>query len=124
MSTSLHAQVFEAPPQAADAKRTLVGLSREELGALMQEIGEPAFRARQLWHWIYHRGETEFEKMTSLAKPFRKALAERFEVGRPGVRVDRESIDGTRKWLLKFQDGQEAEYTSIPVLEMALLMAF
>src|SRR5690242_12882154 len=80
----------------------------------MQEIGEPAFRARQLWHWIYHRGETEFEKMTSLAKPFRAALAERFEVGRPGISVDRASIDGTRKWLLKFQDGQEAEAVHIP----------
>jgi 23S rRNA (adenine2503-C2)-methyltransferase len=114
MSTALHAQVFEAPPQAADQKRTLVGLSREELTQLMQEIGEPAFRARQLWHWIYHRGQTDFEKMTSLAKPFRAALAERFEVGRPGVSVDRESIDGTRKWLLKFQDGQEAEAVHIP----------
>jgi 23S rRNA (adenine2503-C2)-methyltransferase len=114
MSTAHHAEVFEAPAPAADAKPALVGLSREELTALMQEIGEPAFRARQLWHWIYHRGETAFDRMTSLAKPFRAALAERFEVGRPGVSVDRESIDGTRKWLLKFQDGQEAESVHIP----------
>lgn len=114
MSTGHHAEVFAAPAPAADAKPILVGLSREELTALMQEIGEPAFRARQLWHWIYHRGETEFDRMTSLAKPFRAALAERFEVGRPGVSVDRESIDGTRKWLLKFQDGQEAESVHIP----------
>ncbi len=114
MSTAHHAEVFEAPPLAADAKRALVGLSREELGDLMKEIGEPAFRARQLWHWIYHRGETDFEKMTSLAKPFRASLAERFVVGRPGVSVDRQSIDGTRKWLLKFADGQEAESVHIP----------
>jgi 23S rRNA (adenine2503-C2)-methyltransferase len=114
MSTALHAAVFEAPPQAEDAKRTLVGLSRNELTGLMQEIGEPAFRARQLWHWIYHRGETDFERMTSLAKPFRAALAGRFAVGRPGVSVDRRSIDGTRKWLLKFADGQEAESVHIP----------
>jgi 23S rRNA (adenine2503-C2)-methyltransferase len=114
MSTSHHAEVFEAPPPAADARRALVGLSREELTDLMREIGEPAFRARQLWHWIYHRGETDFDKMTTLAKPFRAALAARFEVGRPGISVDRESIDGTRKWLLKFQDGQEAESVHIP----------
>jgi 23S rRNA (adenine2503-C2)-methyltransferase len=114
MSTSHHAEVFEAPPLAAGAKPVLVGLSRDELTALMQEIGEPAFRARQLWHWIYHRGATDFDKMTTLAKPFRAALAERFDVGRPGVSVDRESIDGTRKWLLKFQDGQEAESVHIP----------
>jgi|AraplaMF_Col_mMF_1032025.scaffolds.fasta_scaffold00059_24 23S rRNA (adenine2503-C2)-methyltransferase len=121
MSTSHHAEVFEAPPLSPDAKRMLVGLSREELTQLMQEIGEPAFRARQLWHWIYHRGETEFEKMTSLAKPFRAALAERFEVGRPGISVDRESIDGTRKWLLKFQDGQEAEAVHIPEADRGTL---
>jgi 23S rRNA (adenine2503-C2)-methyltransferase len=114
MSTSLHAALFEAPAQAADQKRFLVGLSRDELTQLMQEIGEPAFRARQLWHWIYHRGETDFANMTTLAKPFRAALAERFEVGRPSVSVDRESIDGTRKWLLKFSDGQEAEAVHIP----------
>jgi 23S rRNA (adenine2503-C2)-methyltransferase len=114
MSTSHHAAVFAAPESGADAKRRLVGLDRAELTALMQEIGEPAFRAKQLWHWIYHRGETDFEKMTSLAKPFRAALAERFEVGRPGVSVDRQSIDGTRKWLLKFGDGQEAESVHIP----------
>jgi 23S rRNA (adenine2503-C2)-methyltransferase len=114
MSTALHAAVFEAPPQAEDAKRALVGLSRDELTGLMQEIGEPAFRARQLWHWIYHRGETDFARMTSLAKPFRAALAARFMVGRPGVSIDRRSIDGTRKWLLKFADGQEAESVHIP----------
>ena len=114
MSTGHHAAVFAAPESGADAKRRLVGLDRAELTALMQEIGEPAFRAKQLWHWIYHRGETDFEKMTSLAKPFRAALAERFEVGRPGVSVDRQSIDGTRKWLLKFGDGQEAESVHIP----------
>ncbi|HVY99579.1 MAG TPA: 23S rRNA (adenine(2503)-C(2))-methyltransferase RlmN [Dongiaceae bacterium] len=114
MSTGNHAAVFAAPAPRADEKRVLVGLDRAELTALMQEIGEPAFRARQLWHWIYHRGETDFEKMTSLAKPFRAALAERFEVGRPGVSVDRQSIDGTRKWLLKFGDGQEAESVHIP----------
>ena len=114
MSTSHHAEVFEAPREAADGKRVLVGLSRAELTELMKEIGEPAFRARQLWHWIYHRGEIDFEKMTSLAKPFRAALAEHFTVGRPGISVDRQSIDGTRKWLLKFADGQEAESVHIP----------
>ena len=114
MSTAHHAEVFEAPREAADGKRVLVGLSRADLTDLMKEIGEPAFRARQLWHWIYHRGATDFEQMTSLAKPFRAALAEHFTVGRPGVSVDRQSIDGTRKWLLKFADGQEAESVHIP----------
>jgi 23S rRNA (adenine2503-C2)-methyltransferase len=114
VSTQHHAALFEAPAPAEDARRNLVGLSREELTEVMREIGEPAFRARQLWHWIYHRGETDFDRMTSLAKPFRAALAERFEVARPGISVDRQSVDGTRKWLLKFADGQEAESVHIP----------
>jgi 23S rRNA (adenine2503-C2)-methyltransferase len=114
MSTGRHAAIFAAPEQSAGGRRMLVGLDRDDFAALMREIGEPAFRAKQLWHWIYHRGETDFDKMTSLAKPFRAALAERFEVGRPGVSVDRQSIDGTRKWLLRFGDGQEAESVHIP----------
>jgi 23S rRNA (adenine2503-C2)-methyltransferase len=109
-----HAAAFAPPEAKTDARRDLVGLSREELTEVMREIGEPAFRARQLWHWIYHRGETDFAQMTTLAKPFRAMLAERFEIGRPGISVDRQSIDGTRKWLLKFADGQEAEAVHIP----------
>src|SRR3569833_681455 len=121
MSTGQHAAIFEAPAQSADGKRMLVGLDRDDFAALMQEIGEPAFRAKQLWHWIYHRGETDFEKMTSLAMPVRAALAERFEGGRPGGSVDRQSIDGTRKWLLKFSDGQEAEAVHIPETDRGTL---
>ena len=78
-SNSLRREVDEA------GRRNLVGLSREELTAAMAEIGQPAFRARQLWHWIYHRGATDFAAMTNLAKEFRAALAEHFIVGRPAV---------------------------------------
>src|SRR5512145_234142 len=114
MSTEKHAEQF-APPEVDEAgRRNLVGLSREELNAAMAAIGQPAFRARQLWHWIYHRGATDFAVMSSLSKDFRAALAEQFVVGRPAVSVDRQSIDGTRKWLLKFRDGQEVESVHIP----------
>src|SRR4051795_12169031 len=114
MSTAGHAGLFAPPTDSADGRLNLVGLERDDLASLLADHGEPAFRARQLWHWIYHRGATDFDKMTSLAKPFRASLAERFEVGRPGISVDRQSIDGTRKWLLKFSDGQEAEAVHIP----------
>src|SRR5919109_1028126 len=114
MSTLKHAEQF-APPEVDEAgRRNLVGLSREELTEAMAAIGQPAFRARQLWHWIYHRGVTDFAAMTNLSKDFRAALTEQFMVGRPIVSVDRQSIDGTRKWLLKFRDGQEVESVHIP----------
>jgi len=107
------AEMDQARPAEAGAVN-LVGLSRAELTAAMQEIGQPAFRAKQLWNWIYHRGETDFAKMSNLSKDFRAALAERFVVQRPMITVDRQSIDGTRKWLLKFPDGQEVESVHIP----------
>ena len=98
----------------ADTRTDLVGLSRAELTEAMAAFGEKPFRARQLWHWIYHRGETDFAAMTTLAKPFRAKLTERFTVTHPQVSRDQASLDGTRKWLLRFADGNEAETVYIP----------
>jgi 23S rRNA (adenine2503-C2)-methyltransferase len=95
-------------------RRNLVGLGRAEIAEEMAAFGAERFRAGQLWHWIYHRGVTDFAAMTSLAKPFREFLAERYELRRPEIATARISIDGTRKWLLRFDDGQEAETVHIP----------
>ena len=96
------------------AKKNLVGLSRDELAAEMATLGAAPFRARQLWHWIYHRGVADFALMTTLAKEFRLQLAERYLIARPLESRAQLSADGTRKWLLKFADGQEAECVHIP----------
>ena len=114
MNLTNHAASFAPPPAEASVRRDLVGLDRQDLAALMAELGEPAFRARQLWHWIYYRGSRDFSAMSSLAKDFRQRLEEKFIAGRPFVTTDLKSIDGTRKWLLKFQDGQEVESVHIP----------
>ncbi|MBF0307020.1 MAG: 23S rRNA (adenine(2503)-C(2))-methyltransferase RlmN, partial [Alphaproteobacteria bacterium] len=95
-------------------RKDLVGLSREELAAEMALIGEKPFRTKQLWHWIYHQGETDFLNMTTLARPLREKLAEAYVVGRPAVSRLQHSEDGTRKWLLRFEDGNEAETVYIP----------
>jgi 23S rRNA (adenine2503-C2)-methyltransferase len=102
------------PPVIAGGRRDLVGLSRDELVAAFAELGEPAFRARQLWQWIYVRGARSFEGMTNLAKPLRTRLAERFVVARPEVTRHQVSQDGTQKWLIRFVDGQEVECVHIP----------
>ncbi len=94
--------------------KNLVGLDRAELAAEMAAFGAEPFRARQLWHWIYHRGATSFDQMTSLSKAFRASLAERYTVARPAVSRALASADGTRKWLLRFGDGQEVETVHIP----------
>jgi len=96
------------------AKKNLVGLSRDELVAELAALGAAPFRARQLWHWIYHRGVVDFALMTTLAKEFRAQLAERYRIARPAESRAQLSADGTRKWLLKFADGQEAECVHIP----------
>jgi 23S rRNA (adenine2503-C2)-methyltransferase len=114
MSTIGHAGVFAPPAAASDGRRPLIGLDRAELAAELARIGQPGFRAGQLWHWIYHRGATDFARMTTLAKSFRAELAERYVIDRPRAVVDRQSVDGTRKWLLGFADGQEAEAVHIP----------
>jgi 23S rRNA (adenine2503-C2)-methyltransferase len=106
---------FAPPPaQLADGRRDLVGLSREELIAELAEIGEAPFRAKQLWHWIYYQGATDFARMSSIAKPTQTKLAERFVVGRPEAAVVQTSTDETRKFLFRFRDGQEAETVYIP----------
>src|SRR6476659_694874 len=76
--------LFDPPPvQIADGRRDLVGLTRVELAQEMAAIGEAPFRAKQLWHWIYHQGATDFSRMSSIARPMQRKLAERFVVGRP-----------------------------------------
>lgn len=111
---SAHAQAFAPPAAERDGLVNLVGLSKAELGEAVAALGEPKFRAVQLWHWIYHRGATDFADMTTLSKGFRAKLAERFLVGRPEVSAHQLSSDGTRKWLLRFADGNEAECVFIP----------
>src|SRR3954451_20236148 len=73
------------PPVLPDGRRELVGLSREELTAELATLGEKPFRAKQLGHWIYHQGVTDFAAMSSIAAPLRARLAERFVIGRPDV---------------------------------------
>jgi 23S rRNA (adenine2503-C2)-methyltransferase len=98
----------------AELRCNLVGLGRDELAAAMAEFGAEPFRARQLWHWIYHRGATDFAQMTSLSNGFRDRLAECYALCRPVVSRALASVDGTRKWLLRFADGQEVETVHIP----------
>jgi len=101
-------------PITTPTRVNLVGLTRGELAEELTAIGAEKFRAQQLWQWIYNRGATEFDAMTSLSKKFRASLAERYVVARPEVTRDLASTDGTRKWLLKFPDGQEVESVHIP----------
>ncbi len=99
---------------ARDHRTDLLGLSRDSLIAEMVAIGEKPFRAKQIWHWIYNRGVTDFAQMTSLARPLQQKLAESHIISRPSVVREQTSTDGTRKWLLGFGDRNQAETVYIP----------
>ena len=84
---------------------SLVGMSRAELAAALGVIGvsppQRKMRAQQLWHWLYVRGATRFDVMTSVSKELRADLERAFTLDRPEVVAEQVSIDGTRKWLLR-----------------------
>jgi 23S rRNA (adenine2503-C2)-methyltransferase len=107
--------MFDPPPRVLpDGRRDLVGLTRAELAAELAAIGEPAFRAKQLWHWIYHQGVRDFARMSTVSRALQERLAERFVIGRPDTAREQTSEDGTRKWLFRFLDDRTAETVYIP----------
>jgi 23S rRNA (adenine2503-C2)-methyltransferase len=95
------------------ARPSLVGLSRAELMAALAGIGVPEgkrkMRAQQIWSWLYVRGVTGFDEMTSLSKELRAVLEQHFTLARPDVVVEQISVDGTRKWLLRLPGERPGE---------------
>lgn len=116
-----HIDPVPVPRAAAvreDGRVDLIGLPKDGIRAALEAAGtEPKqakLRAKQLWHWIYNRGATAFPDMTDIAKAMHPWLAERFVIGRPEVVEAQVSTDGTRKWLLRSDDGQDYEMVFIP----------
>ncbi len=105
---------LSAPDEHLDGRINVIGLSMEALKGYLASHGIEPFRAKQLWHWLYVRGETDFAKMDNIAKPMRTTLAEHFCIERAVVKDDQLSTDGTRKWLFGFSGGQEVETVFIP----------
>ncbi len=102
----------------ADGRVDLLGLPRARIAELFADAGLDArqarLRAKQVYHWLYHRGATDFTDMTDIAKTMRPWLNQRFVVGRPDVVEAQHSSDGTRKWLLRTDDGHDYEMVFIP----------
>ena len=102
----------------ADGRIDLLGLPKSQIRDIFAEAGLDArqakLRAKQVFHWIYHRGVTDFEAMTDLSKTMRPWMTERFVIGRPEIVEAQHSSDGTRKWLLRTADGHEFEMVFIP----------
>jgi len=113
-----HRIVPRSASAADDARIDMLGLSKAELRQALADIGVPErerrMRTQQVWHWVHHRGVTDFSAMTNIAKDLRAQLAAHFRITRPLVVSDLRSTDGTRKWLVRMADGAEVETVFIP----------
>ncbi len=100
---------------ATTAKQNLLDLDRAGLEAFFaEELGEKRFRAHQVMKWIHHRHVTAFEEMTDLGKALRAKLEARAGIVVPHVHFDKESEDGTHKWLLGMDGKNAIETVYIP----------
>jgi len=71
-------------------------------------------RADQIWRWTYHYGVADFSAMSNIAKGLRADLDRAYTLKRPEVAARQISVDGTRKWLIRLEGGQEVESVFIP----------
>jgi 23S rRNA (adenine2503-C2)-methyltransferase len=99
------------PPSA---KPNLFGLDRAALSALVASLGEPAYRAAQIYLWLYRRRARAIAEMTDLTKGLREALADGHDLRWPAVVERGHSRDGTIKYLFRLDDGATVESVYIP----------
>jgi 23S rRNA (adenine2503-C2)-methyltransferase len=92
----------------------LLNLNRLLLSQFLGDLGEKAFRSKQLMRWIHHYGVRDFEQMSDLSRSLRQKLAARAVIEPPGLLEERLSGDGTRKWLLEIAPGNAIETVFIP----------
>ncbi|HJA07795.1 MAG TPA: 23S rRNA (adenine(2503)-C(2))-methyltransferase RlmN [Candidatus Mailhella merdigallinarum] len=104
-----------ARPLCPDGRVDLCNLSFPELERFVTvDLGQPKFRALQIWQWIWRKNVADFEAMTDVSRETRALLTERATLSRPEVAVVRQSSDGTVKFLLRLADGEHVETVLIP----------
>lgn len=118
ISTIPNSGAPDAPKTAADNRIRLVGLGRKEIAQHLTDFGiEPKkvrMRTKQIFHWIYNYGVTEWSQMTNIAKGLRAELEKHFSLARPEIIERQISVDGTRKYLIRMAPGIEVESVFIP----------
>ena len=100
--------------ERTDRARDIRLLDLEELQNLVKELGQPAFRAKQLNEWIHEKNVCSFDEMTNIPVAMREKLSERFSFNVPVELVKQVSKDGSRKYLLQFADGVSVETVGMP----------
>ncbi|MCB0513308.1 MAG: 23S rRNA (adenine(2503)-C(2))-methyltransferase RlmN [Bacteroidetes bacterium] len=102
-----------------NALQNIRQLSLDELQAAMKDLGEPKFRAKQIYEWLWKKSVTDFEAMTNLSKPFREKLAEKFTILPIKLYSAQHSNDGTIKTAFQLHDKHFIEGVLIPSTDRA-----
>jgi 23S rRNA (adenine2503-C2)-methyltransferase len=100
--------------QGAALKPNIKDLSLKELAAYLEKAGQSAYRAKQIWQWLYQKRVTSFAEMTNLSGELRARLSDEFSISRLNELRRAESRDGTVKFLFGLNDGQNIESVLIP----------
>ena len=95
-------------------KRNIKDLDLEQLKSLMKELGQPAFRAKQVHQWVWERHASSFQDMSNLPKTLREDLDERYTLLSLSIYTEQKSSDGTKKYLLAMADDTTVESVGIP----------
>jgi 23S rRNA (adenine2503-C2)-methyltransferase len=106
------ANAIVPPPQKT--RLNLLDLDRAGMEAFFAELGEKPFRASQLTKWIHQLGVIDFDAMTNISRALREILKQRTSISPLRVVLDELSTDGTRKWVLELDDGNQIETVYIP----------
>jgi 23S rRNA (adenine2503-C2)-methyltransferase len=102
-------------------KINLLDFTREGLRAFFNDMGEKPFRAEQIMKWVYQQGVADFDEMTNLNKTLRTKLQAKCEIKAPEIAYQKLAEDGTIKFALKLEGGQEVETVWIPDGDRATL---
>ena len=115
------AEVIAIDEQPQKVKINLLGFSASRLGDFFDEMGEKRFRATQIIKWIHQMGECDLDQMTNISKDLRERLKDIAEIKLPEVVSCQDSVDGTRKWLIRVDGGSCIEMVYIPERERGTL---
>ena len=115
------AEVIAIDEQPQKVKTNLLGFSASRLGDFFDEMGEKRFRATQIIKWIHQMGECDLDQMTNISKDLRERLKDIAEIKLPEVVSCQDSVDGTRKWLIRVDGGSCIEMVYIPERERGTL---
>src|SRR5690349_17869835 len=95
-------------------KINLLGLDRKAMEAFCVSLGEKSYRATQILKWIHFQGTHDIHAMSNLSKSLREKLTTQSEIRVPEITYENTSADGTRKWVLRLEDGNAIETVFIP----------